>query len=417
VSTPVDGNSSVTFFPIENDFTDLPQGDFSGSAIVSSDQPVAAILNIDGDLFDYLGSATGISNVSPVVSLPLIFRNNFGYSTWFTVQNAGDTTAEVEIAYTPAAGQSGTATTVDNIQIPANASMTFDQSAANTGLGIGSTFVGSATVTSTNDQPLAVVVNQVFDGDPPIQLTYGGFDSGATTLYMPLIQQANAGFFTGISIQNPGGTAATVDVTFADDIVGGTYKPADITDLTVAGGGSEIIQLFDSANTYVGAATITSDVPVIAIVNQLSSNRGTSYEALSDSDIGIEISMPLLMANNGSFFTGVQCQNTVGTDNGYTLDYSPNTDGTSPLPSLDPTSATGTISGNSAVNIVQAGAGTDFGTGTTNGEDAANPRYVGSGTMTTDDPVACVVNQVLLSDANKDYFLTYIGVPVPATTP
>jgi uncharacterized protein (DUF2141 family) len=415
VSTALQGNSSVTFFPIEDDFTGLPSGEFSGSAIVSSDQPVSAILNIDGNGFDYLGSTTGISDVASEVSLPLIFRNNAGYSTWFTVQNAGDQAATVEIAYSPATGQPGNATTTTGISIPANASMSFDQSAANTSLAIGDTFIGSATVTSTNDQPLAVVVNQVFLGDPPIQLTYSGFESGATTLYMPLIQQANVGFFTGISIQNPGDSAATVDITFADDINGGTYKPADIQDLSVSDGGSEIITLFDGTNQYVGAATLTSDQPVIAIVNQLSSNRGTSYEALADSDTSTEVSMPLLMANNSNFFTGVQCQSTVETSNAYTLDYGVNTADNSPSPTLDPASATGSLGGDDpiAVNILQAGG--DFGAGSAGGTEAASPRYIGNGTMTAADPVACVVNQVLLSGANKDFFLTYIGVPVPAT--
>jgi hypothetical protein len=91
-SIPAGG--SVTNFPLAG-----VSAGFNGSAVVSSDQPVAAIANLLGSNGTYAGATTGVATGSTSVGLPLVMRGNSGFNTWFNVQNAGTTAAAVTVSY------------------------------------------------------------------------------------------------------------------------------------------------------------------------------------------------------------------------------------------------------------------------------------------------------------------------------
>ncbi|HET9222378.1 MAG TPA: hypothetical protein VFO07_07740, partial [Roseiflexaceae bacterium] len=124
-------NASTNFFPLDGGAgrPSVPAG-FSGSAVISSDQPVAAILNILGNGTAYGGSASGISAGSTTVGLPLIQKNNGGFQTWFSLQNAGSTNATVSVAFKPRDAASGSAFTVSNLTVKPGAAITLDTTSA-----------------------------------------------------------------------------------------------------------------------------------------------------------------------------------------------------------------------------------------------------------------------------------------------
>lgn len=110
-------NGSKTYFP-------LPGGvssGFDGSVVISSDQPVAAITNVLGDGFDYGASYGGFDGGAGSVNLPLIMRNNGGFSTWFNVQNTGASATSVTVSY-------ANSDCTETASIQPGAAATFDQS-------------------------------------------------------------------------------------------------------------------------------------------------------------------------------------------------------------------------------------------------------------------------------------------------
>jgi len=376
---------STTFFPIP-----VVSNGFKGSAVVSSDQPVAAIMNLLGNGGTYGGSATGLSAGSQSVGLPLILRGNSGIDTWFNVQNAGSTDANITITYKP--GSSGTATT-ETATIKAGAAKTFDQS---TNAALGVKFIGSATVTS--NQPVVAVVNQVGKNAPnKTLLTYTGFASGSATAALPLVMANNSNIFTGISLQNVGNAQAQVTVTYSANTVAGMATPTPDVVTLAAGAAGVLIQSGGKwTGRYVGAATVTSAQPVVAIVNQLSPGQGTAYEGFNPASLTTKISAPLLMANNGAakIFTAVQIQNVGSTSTTVTVDYSPNTAG-----AFNPANDVRTIAPGASVTIFQAG-----------GAWGAN-RYVGGATITSTggNNIAAIINQAVATP-NGDNQFTYDGI-------
>lgn len=387
-----------TYFPIPN----VAAG-FSGSAIISADQPVAAILNLVGNAGSsplYNESVTGISNGSPDVRLPLILRGNGGDDTWFSVQNVGDAAASVKVKFTPITGF-GNSFTTTAVNVPPGASTTFDQS---TQTELGDRFVGSAQVIADEGQatrqPLAVIVNQVGKAtNNKVLYTYSGFAGGTNQVAIPLVQQANNGSITGISIQNSGSAATKVTVKYTANLVSGGVSLAD--DVATLQPGASTVFLKSATDRYVGGATVTavltsdntSPGEVVVVVNQLVAGSASAYEGFSTADATPNVSLPLLLANNGGTKTGVQCIN-LGAATTFTITYSPNKVTTD---NFNPTAfKSGTIQTGAALNVLQ-----DF-----------DKRYVGGGTVAADNGtsnVVCIVNQVNSIIAG-DLFQTYDGI-------
>jgi hypothetical protein len=386
-SIPTGG--SVTYFPVP-----VVSAGFAGSAVVSSDQPVAAIMNLLGNGGAYGGSANGLSAGSTSVGLPLVMRGNSGFDTWFNVQNAGNADTTVTVSYKP--GGAGTAAT-ESALIKAGAAHTFDQS-GNTALGI--KFVGSATITSA--QPIVAVVNQVGKTVSKTLLTYDGFGGGSATVDAPLIMANNAGFLTSINIQNVSATAATVQIKYGPN-TGGAFVPANESFSLAAGAGTAKLQAGAAwPQKYVGGATITATGGnVVVVVNQLRTTGvsvGSAYEGFNPAALTTKSSLPLLMANNGGYLTSANCKNSNAGAITINVTYSKNAAG-----AFQPANITGkAVAAGATAVILQAGSsdGTNWGTN----------KYVGGATITaTGGNVACLVNQLSLN-ATGDQFLTYDGI-------
>jgi len=385
---------SKTYFPVP-----VVAAGFNGSAVISSDQPVTAILNIAGNNFAYNGSVNGLTGGATKVSLPLIQKGNANTETWLAVQNAGSADTSVTISFKPRDALSGNAFTTAAVTIKAGASHTFDTALIPQ---LGAKFVGSATVNSPS-QPVAVVVNQTGTALSAFKVlqSYDGFASGSTNVTLPLIQNGNGTppTFSGIAVQNSGTQATNITVTYTPNTKG-TFQPQNVTFNNVAAGESRTINTGatfggnDAAHRYVGSAKISNSAgqQLVAVVNQLGAVTGSSYEGFNPANATAKVSAPLIMANNSAFFTGIQCANVGTAQTTITVTYSPNTKGT-----FQPAAVTQNIAaGVSGSPILQAGSA--FGTN----------RYVGSATITASGgvPIVCAVNQ-LRSPATADEFQTY----------
>jgi hypothetical protein len=387
-SSVIAAGGSVSFFPVP-----VVAAGFAGSAVVSADQPVAAIMNLLGNGGAYGGSAIGLSAGSTSVGLPLIMKDNSGFDTWFNVQNAGTAVANITINYKP--GGAGTAFS-ETSSIQPGAAKTFDQFGKTA---LGAKFVGSATITS--NQPIVAVVNQVGKTVSKTLLTYDGFGAGSATVDAPLIMANNSGFLTSINIQNVSLVSANITINYGPNTAG-AFDPANETFTLAAGAGTAKLQAGAAwPQKFVGGATITSNQPIVVVVNQIRTTGvsvGSAYEGFNPTALTTKSSLPLLMANNGGYLTSANCKNPGTTAITINVTYSKNAAG-----AFQPTNITGkTVAAGATAVILQAGTseGTTWGTN----------KYVGGATVTaTGGNVACLVNQ-LIGNATGDQFLTYTGI-------
>lgn len=364
-SDTIPGNDSKTYFQAT---LPAPSG-FSGASVISSDKPLAAISNVTKNSLAAGAAYVGSNAGSTSVNLPLLMKNNAGFNSWFSLQNAGSATAAVTVSYSDGTTASGS--------IPVGAARVFNQAAENHNLPF-----FSATISS--DQPVVAVVVQ----ERPANIAaYNGFTGGSTNPVMPLINANNAGFVTGIQIQNTGDTSTDVTVTYTSpnapsctetQSIGAnaseTFALAAFTDNGICGGGR-----------FVGSARVTGNTgnhPLAAIVNQLSGSRFAAYSSFDPANATTTVKMPLIMDRNGGYFTGFSIMNV----------------------SSGATTVNCTFTESSVTVSRNLAAGEAF-TSLQNNEIA--PRYVGAATCTAGANIVGVVNQ--LGSGGTDQFLVYEG--------
>jgi len=179
--------------------TAVPPG-FLSSAVLSSDRPIATVVNWQSPKGDSLLSYEGIAAGATRGAVPTVMRNNGGWNTFFVVQNAGAAEAAVAVTYSGGVTQSAT--------IRPGAAAIFDQS---TFTELGDIYAGSAIVTS--DQPVAVVATQwnslVANAEAYVCTSY---PEGA--LLMPRQQKEVDGWSCGTLLFNIGAELARVSHRF-----------------------------------------------------------------------------------------------------------------------------------------------------------------------------------------------------------
>lgn len=344
VSDTILANASTTYFPIgAND-------GFNGSVVISSDQPVAAIANTLGDGGVYGASYESFSAGAATVNLPLITKANYGYDTWFNVQNASapggaDVTIDIAFDGAPTCNQTG-------VVIKAGAAKTFNQATESC---FGSSYVGAATVTATGGDVVATVMQT----GPATLLAYNGFTGGSTMPIMPLVQANNYGYSTGIQIQNTGGVDTDVTVSYVAGSAG-----TDCTEMqTIVGGASATFALSSSCTalggaSFVGAASVTINTgsqDLVAIINQVnfdSNDKGGAYNAFDPAIASESVNFPLIMQANYGYFTGFNVYN-AGAEADVTCAFSAGTNA--------PADINVTIPANGVYTAVQGGADTYVG--------------------------------------------------------
>lgn len=351
---------------------------FNGSMVISSNVAVSAIANVSADagFSAYNASYTGFTDGATTVNLPLLFAGHFGYNTWFNVQNTGSSDATVNVSYSDG-------TTGGPVTIGAGQSHTFNQA--------NETHTQTLLAgTITSDEPVVATVMEVGPNNQPMLFGYNGFTSGSTNPVMPLVQSNNFGFTTGIQVQNTGGTATNVTISYTPSQSG----TACTEQKSIAPGASETFGLTGSCiwtqTTFVGSAEVTGNSAsqdLVAIVNQqnFGTFKGASYGAFNVADATSTVVMPLIMDLNFGYFTGFNVANVGGDSTTVNCSFSGS------AVTVNDTLAAGEAMTAVQFNVLPAG-------------------YVGSATCTasggTDNAIISVVNQSKTT-GTQDTFLTY----------
>ncbi|MGB9589055.1 MAG: hypothetical protein ACPL7O_12825, partial [Armatimonadota bacterium] len=218
------------------------------AAVVSSDQPIGVIAthtDYDYGLADSYNGTTG----AITVYVPYVYHNHNYWSTEIFVQNTSSTTT----AHVYATLSDGTTTKTYQLTLPPQGSGSFDTSQpAYADLGW---FIGAATITSTENVPLAVMVNEVrvvgagnVNGN--VLVSFRGLtqeDAGNRVVLPSLYKEfsgASGTWRSGIKIQNTSSTPAVVTVTLTADPDSPTGAwTGTRSNLTIPAGGSAELYL------------------------------------------------------------------------------------------------------------------------------------------------------------------------------
>jgi len=269
-----------------------------------------------------------------------------------------------------------------------------------------STFSGAAILSA--DKQIAAIANTGFSSNGAGG-AYGGSNTGATTVLLPLVAKAFGGQSTAIGIQNTDtSNSVTASVTYTPQ--GGT---AFVKEYTLQAGASQIIDLgldSDFAANWIGSASISpadGSTPLVASAMLYTSNFVFAYSGFTETGTGWYL--PLVRSNFASLLTGIQVVNATASDVSVTMNYSGNVYNSN----YEVTNAGYTCSVNATLpasssvtfynlstwpfdNVLGASAASITGGDCQTDGDAsfadAGDMFLGSATITTNGAVAVVVN-------------------------
>lgn len=301
-------------------------------------------------------------------------QGSIQYNAGFQVQNLdASNPAAIQIIYY---NQNGTIAATVSDTVPAGGSNTyFPLSAVSDG------FNGSVVISS--DREIRAIANILGNGTS-FGASYGGFTSGATTVYAPLLMKENSGFNTWFNVQNAGSSATTVNVTYSDGVTN------SCTNLQPGAACTFDQSTEPHASGWVGSAIITATEPLAVTVMEVGLTTLFAYSGFTGGST--DVVMPLVNANNAGYITGIQIMNLGSTDTDVTVSYTPSIAGT-------PCTETKTV---------QAGKSTTFALGafarSESGENCADgATFIGSARITTNSAsqdLVAIVNQLNMG-ANK----------------
>lgn len=311
----IGGNSAKSWY-LPSHVPGLADG-FVGSAVVLSDQPVAATVNTQlpsGSNPMRSGQSVGVGEPAPTIYATQTMKGYYNWNSYCAVQNAGATAFDVTAEYYDA---SGALADSDVVSIPAYASHIFDQSTdAELGSGVYSAkFIGDV------DHPLGVVCNFYNSGanagSSQFQ-SYNGISQGGTVLYVPRVVKDYYNYQSGLRVQNVGTVALDVTVTY--NFGGSTYVQ---TSPSIGPGqawgpymGSEaqlppsMAGLSGSGSAVIEINGDTTNKAIIATVNE--DNRvspaglGVTYEAALGAEGSGMLVFPQVVSEFYGYSSGIQ---------------------------------------------------------------------------------------------------------------
>ncbi|GAB4533078.1 MAG: hypothetical protein Fur0018_22120 [Anaerolineales bacterium] len=336
-SQSVAPGSAYTFTP--NDFSGMASG-FQGAAVVSSDQPIKAVVNITNRPSGSLGVTGGkaaaqyqgidSSMADTTLYFPIAKGDSYGKTTTYYIQNTGTAATTATATFKMRNGDTHTYTTPS---IQPNQMVLFNifDTTTYTSSGVANDAkVGAVTVVSNGGQPLAGILVEHYTTEAIATIaqstrafTSADFD---TTAYAPIIKNNRYGRSTGIQVQNVSGGNVDITVTYkgtAGACAGQTYTDSATG---VADGTSHVFNQMPGQTTLpencTASATISATGNIVALVSEsyLSSAIPSSGQAsvtsfaIPGKNATTTVSAPLFKDDRYGKRTGLQVQN-VGTSN------------------------------------------------------------------------------------------------------
>lgn len=332
-------NGSKTYFAVQNPNLPTP---FQGSAVIAADRELRVITNLYANNAQgvlYAASSAGYTQGATEINLPLVMRNNGGYSTWFSIQNAGMEPTEVEVDFFY--GTAGNDFSPDPVVIKPGGAVVFDQAPM---ADLGSRFVGAAVIKSDGEPIVATLV--AVGGTN--MMAYDGFGMetelvasvGSEDFVAPLYHYwngADRAWYSGVQVQNLGEETTEVTLEFVPESApnSGTYCTET---LTINPGASETFGTYSFysashpsagvstcwANNHnpvtnqgtrfvgsVGVLVNSTGQPLNAVVTQNNppARKGSAYSAFIPEEATRCLAAPLIMDRNRGYETSLTIYN------------------------------------------------------------------------------------------------------------
>ena len=291
----------------------------AGSAVVYSSQPVAAFVNEFapggvGDATSYTGVQVP-GGVGTTLYAPTIVNNAFGgYTTGIGLVNSGTAPTNITVTYRDSTGAVVKTKTVTGLAAGAYQGMYSGDPA----LALPSGFTGTATIASSAGA-VAAIVNETGPGGQ--FSSYDAVPSGSSLLNVPVaLNNAFGGYYTGMSVQNTSASAGAVSVTYYDAAGTPTVKNFSIP----ANGSLSVYQGSATDGPAVGAytATITSTLPLAAVVNEVAPSSTSAMQSTSYNAFSAGVHLPLVEnAGSDPWNTGEGIMNTGLAGTAVTVNY------------------------------------------------------------------------------------------------
>lgn len=293
---------------------------FVGSAVVSAEQPIAAVVNVANNPTGAAGGmyrGTDGSQVNEVISFPLVKANFNGRTTTLYLQNASTSPNTIEVVFKMRNGQSYTK---QYPNVPVNAMVVVSPADAN----IPAQQFGGATATGTGVLAGTALEHQTTALVAENLAAYTGFTDASydSTAYCPLVRNGHSGALqtTGLDVQNVSNSAQKIRVTYTYTIGNGPTQTKTVESVNAVAPG-------ESSNFYaqsgslgipagaLGAAKVEGvgggDVAAIVTDTGLgrTPRRITAYACFPASDASTKIAMPQYKEFFNGNTSGINVQN------------------------------------------------------------------------------------------------------------
>jgi hypothetical protein len=357
------GDSLYVYVP------DLTVTSGSYSAVVTCDKKAAAVVNFSDP--NSGASHSGVSEPGMVWYAPGIYDNFYNFYSNIFVQNATASPVDVTVEIF-APGSSTPVLTQTSSNVPAYATVTFEQEGR---AELQNNVFYSAKISGTGD--IAPIVNIYGRGVALDQLySYNPFKDGSTVAYAPIVMNKYYGYDTSLVIQNIDAAAANVSVTYTNGVVSNyTIQPGAAQSVYTP----SVVGL-PAGNTLYGATIqSTNSQKIVVLVNQSNSyNRAASYSGFASGST--EVRAPIVEKNYYTYNSSVVCQN-IGTA-AATMSISYAGIGASTTPTVS--------------SSIPVGGTHQFYQPNDPALAAVPTNWIGSATITSAQPIVCVVNQDVL---------------------
>lgn len=320
VPTPY-GSETCSLAPNEpcginaHDLNRIPAGSVGQAFIDGAENINVAVVRYRVSSFAvaaYSGMTSSGMGSSPgtTVYIPLVQRSNNGNYNDLIVMNTGSSAVSPTV-YFQRRDQSGDLCPQTLPSIAPNGSVTL--STLNVAC-LGTGFVGSARITGS--QRLAVVSTQwkdyTGDGAADSLMDDEGVTVLAGAIYFPLLQRGNVGRDSGIALQNPNGSNASVTASYYNQAGGGCGSNGS----TILN--NSLLVVFPvpvtCAQPFVGSGRAASSQPLAGIVNHiLGADRDAMSHSLLDGNTK-SVVVPLALKNTryldrDGWYTSLSIQN------------------------------------------------------------------------------------------------------------
>lgn len=302
------------------------------------------------------------ANCSNTYNLPLVAYQANNTTTYLTVQNTSNNTANITIQYYNSSTGSGLSQ--DTIQLAPHG-----QSAFLPHVSSGQTATGIV----SSDQTLNVLVSEaVGTGGSAFNVS----SQTGSTLYAPIASNGYLGFNTALTVFNPSSSPTSVTIQFYDG--SGNQVSAATKTLTLAAHASQVVNQQGSAlgNSQLYWAQISGGSGANLVAQVTETNAAINFTATfnASSQLGTSLYAPAVFNNAFAFYTGMAFANPNTSAANITITYY-GVDGSTSF------TQNATIPANGTWSVFQGGlAGLPAG-------------FNGSAQVTSSQPIVAVVNE------------------------